>query len=475
MSGTEHGQVWRIVLNQSIRERKVKSLTKRGSAQPFIQVCDAIMGSGKTEAAITYINEHPEKKFIYIAPYIEEANRIKESCPDARFVEPSNKIPDLSFRKLNHIASLIKRGKNIASTHAAFRMYSNEMLDDIRRKDYVLIVDEAIEVLDDMVIDDMDVRMLRNSGYIRIENGKYTAEGCEKYNGILSPLIQKLTTAEAISIPGNKGITFFWTIPTKFFRSFRNVFILTYMAEGSQIGCYLDANHLGYTLIGVHRDADGTYRFGKYQEYIPAYVKTLSGKIHILDDAKLNGVGDDYHALSATWYKGGKDHTDRIRKNLYNIYHNRWKKDGKLWSVYAEQRQEVTGPGYGRSFLSFNARAKNAYRDRKYLAYPVNVFPNTYQVHLFQRLGTTLDQDKFALSTMLQWIWRSAIRDGGDIYLYLPSSRMRKLLTDWIEIVGKGGGDSVRETKVKSAENAVTETSFVPPKMHQTIAGITTR
>ena len=39
----------------------------------MIQVCDAIMGTGKSSAAITYMNEHKEEKFIYITPYLEEA------------------------------------------------------------------------------------------------------------------------------------------------------------------------------------------------------------------------------------------------------------------------------------------------------------------------------------------------------------------------------------------------------------------
>lgn len=34
---------------------------------------------------------------------------------------------------------------------------------------------------------------------------------------------------------------------------------------------------------------------------------------------------------------------------------------------------------------------------------------------------------------MIQWIWRSAIRNGEEISLYLPSKRMRDLLTEWIE------------------------------------------
>ena len=50
-----------------------------------------------------------------------------------------------------------------------------------------------------------------------------------------------------------------------------------------------------------------------------------------------------------------------------------------------------------------------------------------------------MDEDAYALSVMVQWIWRSAIRDGDEIYLYIPSSRMRTLLLDWIEKTSKGG------------------------------------
>lgn len=38
----------------------------------MIKVCDAIMGSGKSSAAINYMNEHPDKKFIYITPYLNK-------------------------------------------------------------------------------------------------------------------------------------------------------------------------------------------------------------------------------------------------------------------------------------------------------------------------------------------------------------------------------------------------------------------
>ena len=45
-----------------------------------------------------------------------------------------------------------------------------------------------------------------------------------------------------------------------------------------------------------------------------------------------------------------------------------------------------------------------------------------------------MDEDAYALSEMLQFIWRSAIRDGKEIWVYLPSVRMRSLLEEWIRI-----------------------------------------
>ena len=51
----------------------------------------------------------------------------------------------------------------------------------------------------------------------------------------------------------------------------------------------------------------------------------------------------------------------------------------------------------------------------------------------FEQNGITVDEDGFALSEMLQFIWRSAIRDGKEIWVYIPSVRMRNLLEQWIE------------------------------------------
>lgn len=92
------------------------------------------------------------------------------------------------------------------------------------------------------------------------------------------------------------------------------------------------------------------------------------------------------------------------------------------------------------SCIPFNERATNEYGDRYVLAYLVNVFEHRMVKNWFERKGINLDDNLFALSTMLQWIWRSRIRnykpnDGKDykIHLYLPSKRMRNLLNEWLD------------------------------------------
>lgn len=42
-------------------------------------------------------------------------------------------------------------------------------------------------------------------------------------------------------------------------------------------------------------------------------------------------------------------------------------------------------------------------------------------------------KDITELSALLQWMWRSQIRNGKPIDIYIPSERMRELLNNWIQ------------------------------------------
>ena len=78
-------------------------------------------------------------------------------------------------------------------------------------------------------------------------------------------------------------------------------------------------------------------------------------------------------------------------------------------------------------------RATNEYRDRTVVAYTINKYFNPVVKNFFTANGIEVDEDGFATSEMLQFIWRSGIRDGKHITIYIPSSRMRGLLQQWLD------------------------------------------
>ena len=58
---------------------------------------------------------------------------------------------------------------------------------------------------------------------------------------------------------------------------------------------------------------------------------------------------------------------------------------------------------------------------------------NPNEVNYFINQNVEVNQELLAISDMLQWIFRSAIRDGKEINVYIPSPRMRELLNKWFD------------------------------------------
>jgi len=407
-----------------------------------VRVCDAIMGTGKSSAAITYLNEHPNDRFIYITPYLDEAARIKRECPDAHFIEPSEKLREYQYKKSAHTAALIKEGRNISTTHQAFKGYSAEMLEDIRQQGYTLIIDENVEVLERFDIDEADLQLAIDAGYIKETDGVYSVEK-EDYNGrALHDLFYMLKSRELVKVVDKNNTLFYWALPPELILSFKDVFVLTYLFGGQSIHHFLEIYNIPYEFIGIARTDGNQYRFCEAPGYTPEYVSHLSDMIHILDNDRLNAVGDDFYALSMSWFEHGGEDVEQLKRNIMNCYKNIWGDvplDKRLWGSYKSAFNKLRGKGYTNAFLTFNAKATNNYRNRSHLVYPVNIFMNVEEKKFYHLHGIEVDEDIYALSIMVQWIWRSGIRDGQETYIYIPSRRMRTLLVNWIQSLSKGG------------------------------------
>ena len=95
-----------------------------------INIVDSIMGSGKTQAAINYMNNsNDDEKFLYVTPYLTEVDRIIKSCPSKNFRQPEK-----YGTKIRGIKDLLNKGYNIVTTHTLFHLFDDEIIDDEIRK-----------------------------------------------------------------------------------------------------------------------------------------------------------------------------------------------------------------------------------------------------------------------------------------------------------------------------------------------------
>jgi hypothetical protein len=408
----------------------------------MIYVCDAIMGSGKTSAAITYMNEHTEKRFIYIAPYLDETDRIQAACASRNFKAPSDKIAEYGFTKIGHSRKLLEDGQNVVTTHQAFSFYTKDILDLIREKEYTLIIDESLEALGMSQTSKNDLEILINSGCLKLNGDAYELGDYEYEGGKFKDEFRLLKSRSLIKNEDEDGVegAFYWLLPRDLMSAFKDIFILTYLFESQEIYGFFVMNDMEYRKIGVRIDENGNHNFGDVGEYVPEYTKTLGSHIHICDHKKLNAIGNYRCALSKNWLSN-KEHTAKLKNAILNYFQNIVKDKGmrdRMWTTYEDAQSALNGNGYKSKFIQFNARATNKYRNRTVLVFAVNVYMNTGKKIFFRKHGVNMNEDMYALSILVQWIWRSAIRDGKDIWIYVPSRRMREILTDWIQKVEKG-------------------------------------
>lgn len=398
----------------------------------MIYVVDAIMGAGKSQSAITYMNEHPDGHFIYITPYVGEAERIKNDCPELRFATPNHVYDTETHSKVAHTRSLIKKGRNVTTTHAAFRLYTDDMIESIREYQYTLIIDEAVAVMSEMEINAGDIELFEKAGVLKKEDDMTYVDGTRQYTGtLLRDLYTKIIHNDLIRIGDN---FYCWELCNSVMDAFKDIFVLTYMFEGQDMSCYLKKRQMSYKYIGVKCDG-GKFSFSDTTDYMPEYTEHLSEMIHICDVGSLNDIGKRQTSLSSSWYQRiDEDKVAKLKNNMYNFFRNYCHGHSKevLWTAFKERQDLVAPRGYKDGFIPCTLRATNEYRDRKFLAYCVNVFANPFKKQYLSGIDTGYDDDAYALSNMVQWIWRSQIRDGKEIWIYIPSSRMRNLLIQWI-------------------------------------------
>ena len=457
-----------------------------------ITVIDSIMGSGKSTYILNFINNHPNKRYLCVVPTKDktlEKDGIDKQGEIGRYMSNINfktYQPLEKPTKSKNLENLLKDGKNIVTTHSLITKSNNEIMNLIKEQGYTLIIDEVLDCVHSYNdnFKKSDFKLLLESGYVHIENDGFLKWNDTKqdFDGKYEQIKNLCNLKSLMTLKKGNGKwsdkIIIWRMPVAFFNSFKECYICTYLFGGSLQSSYFKLNKIKYehktiingTLQEYTRDIELIQRKEKY--------KLMN--IHTFEEVckKFNKVNNKSF-LNKTWYdrayeehKVYKKQSKETQKSIKEIFPNEDKftttkiekfikdksknntskfeilknsiyyfkryivecgADEFMWTTFKNYRSYLNGKGYSKCFVSLNSKGTNDYRNCKGLAYLINLYPSTDLIHFFDSYGIHVDKDLYALSEMLQWIWRSRIRDNKQIDIYIPSERMRNLLNKWQE------------------------------------------
>ncbi|MBR3752984.1 MAG: DEAD/DEAH box helicase family protein [Ruminiclostridium sp.] len=438
------------------------------SDTPHITVVDAPCGAGKTSWAIDEMDRNPHQRYIFCTPFLEELKRIIRDSKVHCFVQPLN----FEKSKLEHFEELLAQKRDIVVTHSTFLNATPRTMELMRAGNYILILDEALDTVADFNrmpaveegyvpgINTGDVRILLNGNQLRVgEKGKaeWIGGDCGKSNFDEAIRLARLGNLYVV-----RESAFAWVLSPEMFRLFSQVYVLTYLFDGTTLKSYFDLMELSYRVVGIRREGEAL----SLVEHSPAqdleFRRAARELITIFDSPKLTY---GWTELSKNWYKRNNTKKSKafaeMRGHLRYFFRKVAKASAALneimWTCPTEFKEKLKGKGYisaapitaeekkentpqglkelekKRScFVPCNAKATNDFGERWALAYCCNIFYLPMLEGLFTDNGVVFDEERFALSCLVQWVWRSRIRNGKPIHLYIPSLRMREIFRAWL-------------------------------------------
>ena len=408
-----------------------------------IKVVDAICGSGKTSWAIQKMKEPFGGRFIYVTPYLSEIKRVIEAT-EGDLKEPTNKNEKGS--KIEGLRNLIIRGENITCTHELFKLCDDSLLELIKENRYTLILDEVMNVINKVSItkDDLNGLILQKNIEVDKETGSIIWLN-KDYKGRFEDL-KELSKNDNLFLFNETFI--FWTLHSKAFNVFKNIYILTYLFDGQIQRYYYDLHKFKYKKLSVMMDGD-KYKLVPYDRLLDNRDK-IAKRMNIYEDkgkSKFNSnycKKPTYNMFSTTWLRNAdKNTTDRIKKNINsflisvggNTKNSFWTTTKATAPKLKCSRATYYETDKRSNFVSVNIRATNEYKDCKICVFAYNRYMNPIEKSFFEFHNVKVNEDVLALSDLIQFLFRGTIRNpdcNEKLDVYIPSLRMRELLYKYL-------------------------------------------
>ena len=405
------------------------------------------MGAGKSTYIIDYINQYPEQKYLVIVPTLEEIERYRNSITTLKMYAPQNK----GTSKSDDLIDLLAKERCVVTTHELILRLKLSTLEVLQALNYTLVIDECLNVIKEHGLNKEDLEILLKLNYVVTNDTGYLKwneknEKAMAYDGQKFQTDRELCNLNSLMTYTNKSgevQKLMWVFPVGFFRCFKDTYILTYGWEGSFNKSYFDMHGLEYNHLSLVNGELVSYDI-KYELSARSRYKEL---INICADEKLNSIGNhtvkEKNPLCKNWYEKHNKENDILmnvlKNNTGNYFRNIIKEGSKynMWTTFKSYRPRISEKGYkGTSknvcFVPIGTKATNKYAHKTVLAYLVNSYAKPDFQDFLRDYGVEFNESRYALNEMLQWIWRSAIRNGQAISIYIPSIRMRDLLEKWL-------------------------------------------
>ncbi|WP_421921412.1 hypothetical protein [Marinobacter salarius] len=423
-----------------------------------IHVLDMLPGSGKSTSAIDYIQRNPQKKIILVCELLTEIERY---CDQANLVTPVHKYQK---NKSESVKELLSDNQSIAITHALLLKLDHEAIQMISHKGYELIIDEVMApFIKESNYTPNDFKTLLKRGVIDVDSTDGTVSYLlpELPDTKYRALKDAADTGQLIAVPETGQLLH--RLPVNVFSAAKKVTIMTYMFDGSLLDTYLRKRDFSIEKSDL--------KVMKDQEQ---YRKQIAECINLKENKVIDSIVNTYKVVNVSQYHkndkiGSRNFFNKIDKecrenklskgstknNLAKVIASCARQSDAsandvMYSVFKRyatvEENKLSNGGYPNHcirphrlsaqscFVPISARGTNNYAHKSVAICCVNLFldPNfkKFLNHYYE--DVYIDDDKIAISSLLQWLFRGCVRNGKPMDVYVLSERMKKLLIDWL-------------------------------------------
>ena len=402
--------------------------------QSTVTIRDYPCGSGKTTSMIEGFRS--DRKYLVIVPLLTEVDRVVEWSKSTPFQQPhanDNNAPT----KTESLESMVLQGQNIAATHSLF-----ERLVPLARqgllRDYDIIIDEVPEVVrsvsskSKVSIEEFYL----NTGYMTVDTKTGLVRPTNKWWSMRDDVDDTLSTtiltyANTGCLYLLEGHLFIWAMPKELLTAGRTTTILTYKSEGSVLSSYLKKLDVPVEVANDNQ-LEEAFRKKAAELIIIKDIPALS-RLSLSHSGQLAGMPNSNYCrtvVNALKNLRGRQLKDvPAEKILITCAKDGWYKSGDKTAAgpFASGSKLFQGANW----VAKVTRGTNDYAHCSHLIYLYDQHMNPYVARWLEDNSRAFD-DAYALTELIQWVWRSSVRNGQSITLYLPSPRMRQLMEEWL-------------------------------------------